>query len=113
MTRHDSPLSTTELDRIEKLLVSDVFHEQATSDLLPAAEQAGDTVPGLDEECQMKREASATFGDSVMAAYSYWLDKRISHAPVRRGGPKVGRNGPCPCGSGKKYKSCHGSSDMN
>jgi preprotein translocase subunit SecA len=22
--------------------------------------------------------------------------------------PKVGRNDPCPCGSGKKYKSCHG-----
>jgi uncharacterized protein YecA (UPF0149 family) len=22
--------------------------------------------------------------------------------------PKVGRNEPCPCGSGKKYKKCHG-----
>jgi preprotein translocase subunit SecA len=22
--------------------------------------------------------------------------------------PKVGRNEPCPCGSGKKYKNCHG-----
>jgi preprotein translocase subunit SecA len=22
--------------------------------------------------------------------------------------PKVGRNDPCPCGSGKKYKHCHG-----
>src|SRR6266699_2298814 len=28
--------------------------------------------------------------------------------PVRRGGPKVGRNEPCPCGSGKKYKNCCG-----
>jgi preprotein translocase subunit SecA len=28
---------------------------------------------------------------------------------VRRQGPKVGRNDPCPCGSGKKYKKCHGS----
>jgi preprotein translocase subunit SecA len=27
--------------------------------------------------------------------------------PVRTG-PKVGRNDPCPCGSGKKYKHCHG-----
>ena len=26
----------------------------------------------------------------------------------RREGPKVGRNDPCPCGSGKKYKKCHG-----
>jgi SEC-C motif-containing protein len=28
--------------------------------------------------------------------------------PVRREAPKVGRNDPCPCGSGKKYKKCHG-----
>jgi preprotein translocase subunit SecA len=25
-----------------------------------------------------------------------------------REGPKIGRNEPCPCGSGKKYKHCHG-----
>ena len=29
--------------------------------------------------------------------------------PVVNAGPKVGRNDPCPCGSGKKYKHCHGS----
>ena len=29
-------------------------------------------------------------------------------APVKRERPKVGRNDPCPCGSGKKYKKCHG-----
>jgi preprotein translocase subunit SecA len=28
--------------------------------------------------------------------------------PVRREGKKVGRNDPCPCGSGKKYKKCCG-----
>jgi preprotein translocase subunit SecA len=27
---------------------------------------------------------------------------------VKREAPKVGRNDPCPCGSGKKYKNCHG-----
>jgi preprotein translocase subunit SecA len=30
---------------------------------------------------------------------------------VVRSGPKVGRNDPCPCGSGKKYKHCHGTLD--
>ncbi len=30
------------------------------------------------------------------------------HAPFVREQPKVGRNEPCPCGSGKKYKQCHG-----
>ena len=28
--------------------------------------------------------------------------------PFRRDGRKIGRNEPCPCGSGKKYKHCHG-----
>jgi preprotein translocase subunit SecA len=28
--------------------------------------------------------------------------------PFVRTGEKVGRNDPCPCGSGKKYKQCHG-----
>ncbi|HET9031927.1 MAG TPA: preprotein translocase subunit SecA [Dokdonella sp.] len=32
-----------------------------------------------------------------------------SSAPIMRDAPKVGRNDPCPCGSGKKYKHCHGS----
>ncbi|MEI7688837.1 MAG: SEC-C metal-binding domain-containing protein [Candidatus Nomurabacteria bacterium] len=30
------------------------------------------------------------------------------NTPERRDAPKVGRNDPCPCGSGKKYKQCHG-----
>jgi preprotein translocase subunit SecA len=29
-------------------------------------------------------------------------------AAVKREADKVGRNDPCPCGSGKKYKRCHG-----
>ncbi len=38
------------------------------------------------------------------------LDKQDdSDAPFRRQEQKVGRNDPCPCGSGKKYKGCHGS----
>jgi preprotein translocase subunit SecA len=30
--------------------------------------------------------------------------------PIRNFGNRVGRNDPCPCGSGKKYKKCHGAS---
>jgi preprotein translocase subunit SecA len=30
------------------------------------------------------------------------------HTPFQRQGRKIGRNEPCPCGSGKKYKQCHG-----
>jgi len=39
----------------------------------------------------------------------YFVDgRRVAEAPVRRTSPKVGRNDPCPCGSGKKYKKCCG-----
>ena len=31
-----------------------------------------------------------------------------SDKPFVRGKPKIRRNEPCPCGSGKKYKQCHG-----
>jgi preprotein translocase subunit SecA len=33
---------------------------------------------------------------------------KLELTPVRREMPKVGRNEPCPCGSGKKYKNCCG-----
>ncbi|NDK38077.1 preprotein translocase subunit SecA [Pseudoxanthomonas gei] len=33
---------------------------------------------------------------------------QLGFSPVSRDGPKVGRNDPCPCGSGKKFKHCHG-----
>ncbi len=33
---------------------------------------------------------------------------KLPTVTIRRDTPKVGRNDPCPCGSGKKYKHCHG-----
>ena len=36
------------------------------------------------------------------------LQQPVIPQPVTRTQPKVGRNEPCPCGSGKKYKQCHG-----
>ena len=35
-------------------------------------------------------------------------EEQKPQAPVLRTADKVGRNDPCPCGSGKKYKKCHG-----
>jgi len=32
----------------------------------------------------------------------------VAEKPIEREEPKVGRNDPCPCGSGKKYKKCCG-----
>jgi preprotein translocase subunit SecA len=36
---------------------------------------------------------------------------RPKQETVVRTQPKVGRNDPCPCGSGKKYKKCHGATE--
>ena len=43
---------------------------------------------------------------SYGAAASGGQDAKVE--TVQRQAPKVGRNDPCPCGSGKKYKKCHG-----
>lgn len=51
---------------------------------------------------------------SLVAIHAHWLERRsaapavASRAPVRRETPKVGRNDPCPCGSGQKHKKCCG-----
>jgi uncharacterized protein len=37
----------------------------------------------------------------------YWVDHAPTHAPIRRA-PRPGRNEPCPCGSGRKFKKCCG-----
>jgi preprotein translocase subunit SecA len=46
-------------------------------------------------------------GDSV-SGNGDGSELKLDLAPVRRDLPKVGRNEPCPCGSGKKFKNCCG-----
>jgi preprotein translocase subunit SecA len=53
-------------------------------------------------QSNLKREAVAE-GQAVTNK-----DGETSRRPVRRTGERIGRNDPCPCGSGKKYKLCHG-----
>src|SRR5207237_10199142 len=43
---------------------------------------------------------------SVMDALEETAPRMTAGYTVRREGPEVGRNDPCPCGSGKKYKKC-------
>jgi len=52
----------------------------------------------------------ASFGGASQSSGSSPMSKasRPDNATVVRAQPKVGRNDPCPCGSGKKYKFCHG-----
>lgn len=43
---------------------------------------------------------------AAVAIYQYWQEHLQPLLPVRRDDAKVGRNDPCSCGSGKKYKQC-------
>jgi uncharacterized protein len=49
--------------------------------------------------------------DLVSATVELWdltARQRFAVATIKRETPNVGRNDPCPCGSGKKFKACHG-----
>jgi preprotein translocase subunit SecA len=46
--------------------------------------------------------------DEALAVGSEEKKPQSPHLPHERAVPKVGRNDPCPCGSGRKYKQCHG-----
>jgi len=66
-----------------------------------------------------KREkVIALMAAGLMNAYEYFRkerksDLRVDAPEIRRSTPKVGRNDPCPCGSGKKYKKCCGGATVN
>ncbi|MBO2643934.1 preprotein translocase subunit SecA [Shewanella algae] len=68
----------------------------------------------VDEMEARRREEEARIQHQYQHATSEALNETehdaevAAHTPVVRDGEKVGRNDPCPCGSGKKYKQCHG-----
>ncbi len=68
-------------------------------------------VHAIDEQMQAPREmrfehAAAPALDAAPVIADE--EKKVPEQPFVRAGHKVGRNDPCPCGSGKKYKHCHG-----
>lgn len=61
---------------------------------------------------QMVHNEVKTLGGATAAEENSFQDAlQKGPVPVRHSGPKVGRNDPCPCGSGKKYKKCCGGAD--
>ena len=67
-------------------------------------------VATLDREKPLA-SVEAAVEDAVNAVVELWdltSKARFAVATVRRDQPKVGRNDPCPCGSGRKFKQCHG-----
>jgi uncharacterized protein len=75
------------------------------ADELPPEERAAMT----DREWRAEQRAARDdLVGAVLDLWHYWFDRRIAREPVRRETPKIGRNDPCHCGSGRKFKQCHG-----
>ncbi len=91
------------LDNIKAEVVRVLFHIRiASKEEIDAMEEQRRQEQ---ENLQLKHaEISALHGEEQPAASPV----NNAAAPFVREGEKVGRNDPCPCGSGKKYKQCHG-----
>jgi uncharacterized protein len=100
------------LDRFPALREQSGDLEKALAPLLrhripaePPAERpawnADTMMDGFDAELDALVNTVVELADQTMGL-------RYKVETIRRAEPKVGRNDPCPCGSGKKYKRCHG-----
>ncbi|MBV8083765.1 MAG: SEC-C domain-containing protein, partial [Chloroflexi bacterium] len=72
----------------------------------PAPAQA--PAPPAGNGASSARQAARAFGSSPYANASTNREEPAARKPVAAAAAKVGRNDPCPCGSGLKYKRCHG-----
>jgi len=99
-------LFTLMKERIEDQIVQYLFKLQPVA----REESAEDVNAGAAERrapaAMPARRAPSNVNYSYGAAASGGQDAKVE--TLHRNAPKVGRNDPCPCGSGKKYKKCHG-----
>ena len=83
--------------KVEVITILSRVQVKAESDVetVEAQRRQADDVPKNFEHTAAPEQAPEASGEATMRS-------------EMRQGPKVGRNDPCPCGSGKKYKQCHG-----
>jgi len=75
--------------------------DAAPREIAISTRQASTTIDALEKEFHRKKQRD-------LEAASFAGGGTAVQPTQRRTGEKVGRNDPCPCGSGKKYKKCHG-----
>jgi preprotein translocase subunit SecA len=102
------------LDSIKQEVTSILMNVQVRSaEQVEAAERAAEQSRVSNVQYHHADAAGATTGEDPEGAALAAMATPESEAPTTaspyvRGGQKVGRNDPCPCGSGKKFKFCHG-----
>ena len=118
-------LSSLNTKAVSSLMRGQVYHRQPTPEEIAAAEAARAaaerprrTQPEISRAMPQQRApqdyklSKATLPseqqeNAQRSAASAPQGQQQPTQPVKAG-PKIGRNDPCPCGSGKKYKNCHG-----
>jgi preprotein translocase subunit SecA len=95
----------------------DIVKNEVTRTLMTVRIQSGDEVEQAAEEMEQRGErvsnvtytAPTETGEAQTVPQSGAGVAALAGAAGAAGAmPRVGRNDPCPCGSGKKYKQCHG-----
>jgi uncharacterized protein len=98
-----------------------MFTDEQEGQLMTIALVAGEVEPSWPETPltdELREKIEALMGAGAGRAYHRFAAERRAAArlaretkTVRREAAKVGRNEPCPCGSGRKYKQCCGAAD--
>jgi preprotein translocase subunit SecA len=98
---------------VNKDIISFLCHAAIPVEQNNGSQQQQQIREGREQKTDMSRmrankEEIESRGDDYAANENdYYNPSDVKQEPVRVG-PKVGRNDPCPCGSGKKFKNCHG-----
>ncbi|MDA9101111.1 preprotein translocase subunit SecA [Omnitrophica bacterium] len=115
----DAMIDSVKEESIELLFRIQVVKEQAMSSVFSSSANAQFLHPeadGMSNASAGPAQAAPPAGAAPAMPFGGPSPGKPSQpaAPetVRRNQPKVGRNDPCPCGSGKKYKKCHGKNDI-
>jgi preprotein translocase subunit SecA len=107
-------LFSTLIDRVRADVVKVLMNVRVQSQ-----EEVAQAEQQIEAQAERRAEAAQAQHASLAAAVSdepadveaLTLPEQDADAkaqPFKRFGDKIGRNDPCPCGSGKKYKQCHG-----
>lgn len=97
--RESFELFSNMLDRMKHEIVTKLSRVQIRSE---------EEIDAMEEQRRQQQSIDMQFKHANASAMGEPEEDEAAHTPFVRDGKKVGRNEPCPCGSGKKYKQCHG-----
>jgi uncharacterized protein len=101
-----------DLEGWSELIDSDQALELLAPMFLYGTEEGWEKLEAHPEAAEKNHDALAeAIGPCVIGIRDFWLPHRKAASTFRRETAKVGRNDPCPCGSGKKFKKCCGNSE--